>query len=316
MKDFKKLFFKIGGVSLIKHWLKTGMLFYALRLILVLGFSKKNLEILRLALQQKVYKRIKNKYSYVLSKPFIENSSRSIRTDTVWVCWLQGIESAPKLVQECFKSLQKNLRDKQIVLITTDNIDDFVHLPYFIKDKWEKGIITNTHFSDILRIELLLKYGGTWIDSTVLCTSQQIPDYIFKSDFFLYQVLKPGSDGHTINLSSWLMSSKNNNKILLEVRELLYEYWKRENYLEDYFLLHVFIEMVLDKYPSERNKIPKFSNSIPHVLLLQFFEEYNQEKYEHIKSLTPFHKLNYKREVSDLDNKNTFYDFIINQENY
>ena len=37
-------------------------------------------------------------------------------------------------------------------------------------DKYKKGIFTRTHFSDILRLELLTKYGGTWIDASVLIT--------------------------------------------------------------------------------------------------------------------------------------------------
>ena len=37
-------------------------------------------------------------------------------------------------------------------------------------EKWEKGRIPAAMFSDLLRVELLIKYGGTWIDSTVLCT--------------------------------------------------------------------------------------------------------------------------------------------------
>lgn len=34
----------------------------------------------------------------------------------------------------------------------------------------EKGNISNTQFSDILRINLLARYGGYWIDATCLLT--------------------------------------------------------------------------------------------------------------------------------------------------
>jgi hypothetical protein len=37
-------------------------------------------------------------------------------------------------------------------------------------EKYQKKIIDNTHFSDLLRLELLIKYGGTWIDASVLVT--------------------------------------------------------------------------------------------------------------------------------------------------
>jgi len=45
-----------------------------------------------------------------------------------------------------------------------------VELPGYIVEKWEKGRIPAAMFSDLLRVELLIKYGGTWIDSTVFCT--------------------------------------------------------------------------------------------------------------------------------------------------
>ena len=53
-----------------------------------------------------------------------------------------------------------------------------------VMEKWEKGIITHTHMTDLLRLELLIKYGGMWIDATVLCTAkeEEIPCYFFDSD--------------------------------------------------------------------------------------------------------------------------------------
>lgn len=75
-------------------------------------------------------------------------------------------------------------------------------------------------------------------------------------------------------------------------------------------LLKVFIKIC------EENKIPKVPNDLPHVLLLQLFDEYDDNKYNHIKQFTSFHKLSYKQDKSDMEKKNTFYDVIINQNKY
>ena len=123
-------------------------------------------------------------------------------------------------------------------------------------------------------MDLLATHGGLWIDSTVLCTSNNVPEYICNSDLFMYQVLKPGLDGHCIKMSSWLISAKSNNVVLCATRELLYEYWKNNDRLIDYFLLHHFLSICSDKFPEEFLRIPKVPNSIPHILLLQFFEKY------------------------------------------
>lgn len=77
--------------------------------------------------------------------------------------------------------------------------------------------------TDLLRLKLLINYGGLWLDATVLCTGKA-SDYFFSSDLFFFQCLKHGRDGHASYISSWFMSAKTNNKILIAIRELCYEY--------------------------------------------------------------------------------------------
>lgn len=309
------LFRKAGGIQLIKQYWNAGVLIYAGIMSLFLGFSKKGLEILRLSIQFKVHQKLKKVYKSRL-KQLCDLDYTSLpqkKSNNVWVCWLQGIEYAPLLVQRCYASLQKYLTGKNIILLTSENIHEYVSFPDYIIEKWEKGKITNTHFSDLLRLEILINHGGTWIDSTVLCTGSNIPDYIFDSDLFLYQVLKPGRDGHSLNMSSWFISSKTNNKILLVTRGLLYEYWKKKNSLVDYFLIHHFLEIVCERYVEERESIIKSCNSIPHILLLDVFKPYNEDRYQYMKEMSCFHKLSYKHDEELLSKTGTYYDVIINK---
>lgn len=77
-----------------------------------------------------------------------------------------------------------------------------------------------------------------WVDATVLCTSKKenIPDYFFNSDLFLYQILKSNRDGQTQPISNCLISAKTNNTILMMSRYLCYEYLKKNNEMVNYFL--------------------------------------------------------------------------------
>lgn len=52
----------------------------------------------------------------------------------------------------------------------------------------EKGIITNTHFSDLLRIELLINHGGLWLDATTYLTGT-LPNYISENDFLFIEMV-------------------------------------------------------------------------------------------------------------------------------
>ena len=92
----------------------------------------------------------------------------------IWTLWWQGVEQAPEIVKVCLKSQQENMVSNgfQYTVITKDNWKQFIDLPKHIIEKVENGKITLTHFSDIIRAELLKQYGGIWIDATVFCNKK------------------------------------------------------------------------------------------------------------------------------------------------
>lgn len=314
IKSFFQLFKSQGGLRLINDYAHSGVLLYVIGQVLLTGFSKKSLEIVRLGVQLKIRNKLRKRFLGVLQQFDLNYSKHNFvseHSNKVWVCWMQGIENAPPLVQRCYKSLQANLPDREIILITSNNIDEYAEFPDYILDKYHKGLITHTHFSDLLRVELLCKYGGTWIDSTVFCSGSDIPRYIFDSPFFVFQNLKPGANGSISNISNWFITSWSNHKFMLAQRSLLFEYWKNYDYVIDYFFFHHFISIISEYYSDDWNKMIQFPNSFPHVLLLMLFEPFNQEKWNAVTSSCPFHKLAYKRSAEDMAKKGTYYEYIM-----
>ena len=311
MSKLMNIFKKQGGMKLIKQYAKAGALPTALCEFALLGKSRTALEILRLSTTLKTKQKLYKKYKYALDE--FDNSYDSSlphkQSNKVWICWFQGIENAPLVVKRCYQSLKEHLTDRETILITSENMLEYVQFPDFIMDKWKSGQITHTHMTDLLRLELLLKYGGTWIDATVFCTRDRvdIPDYFFDSELFIFQTLKPGRDGHATGLSSWYMSACTNNKVLMAARFLCYEYWKKNNSMVDYFLLHDFIAIALDRYEEEQKAIVPFSNATPHILLLRLFEQYDDRMYGYILEQTPFHKLSYKFNEEQKAMEGTYY---------
>lgn len=308
---------KHGGKKLIKHYITTGTFLTACCEFFLLGKSRTALEILRLAVQCKIKTKIENEFKNEL-KNFNDSYNTSVEhisSNKVWICWFQGIDNAPNLVKRCFQSVKENLYDKDVILITSENMFDYVDFPDFVIHKWKQGIITHTHMTDLLRLELLIKYGGIWMDATVFCSekSKDIPHYFFDSDLFMYQCLKPGRDGHTHMASSWLISAKTNNKILMGTRHLCYEYWKKYNKMVDYFLLHIFVTMMLESNPDDWKAIVPKDNASPHVLLLRLFDEFDENIWDAIRKQTPFHKLTYKYEEELTQIKGTYYDKLFNR---
>lgn len=309
------LFKKKGGWNLIKRYACAHVLFYAIRQLMVSGVSNKSLELLELSVENKILSKLRKKYNRQIKslKLNIDKNNAILsheKSNFVWFCWFQGIDNAPDVVKECYNSICRNLENKRIIVITEDNYCDYIDLPDYLKEKYKRGYISKTHLSDIIRLQLLIKYGGIWIDATVYCSGKNIPEYMINSDLFLFQNLKPGLNGHATCISSWYINSCKNNKILILARDLLFEYWKRRNILIDYFLLHDFIQLAIEVYPKEWNNVMPVSNSTPHIILLRLFEQFDENIWEVVTNMTPFHKFSYKFEEDKTLLKGTYYQYL------
>ena len=171
MKKFMAIFRKVGGKQVLQQYARAHVLLYALGQTLCHGFSKKGLEIVRLAVNNRILNKLRKKNRKAIDAFRASYSpAEQQRSNKVWVCWLQGMDAAPELVQRCYRSLQENLTDREIILLTEDNYRQYVSFPEHIQQKIDTGVITRTHFSDLLRLELLIRHGGTWIDATVFCS--------------------------------------------------------------------------------------------------------------------------------------------------
>ncbi|OOO00116.1 MAG: hypothetical protein ATN35_09040 [Epulopiscium sp. Nele67-Bin004] len=226
----------------------------------------------------------------------------------IWVCWLQGIENAPPVVKACYNNLMKRYPDYKKVLITADNYTDYVEMDSIIVEKWKKGIISNTMFSDVLRLELLVKYGGIWIDSTILCTTEKMPSYIEDSPLFMYRYRL--ADARPTENS--LIGSCKDHVILRVQRDLLIKYWHTRDDLINYSMLNMFFKMLSDNiYSYLWEQVPYLSNG-QMLMSYQFLsQEYNEKQWKLLMESSPFYKLTYKLSDEVLNSTNTYYAHII-----
>ena len=265
---------------------------------------------------------LKRKFEPVLEK--IEGryskESEGKHSRYVWICWLQGMERAPKLVQVCYKSIQQHMQDRNVVLLTEGNIGQYVSLPDYIVKKYKEGIIPTAHYTDLLRLELLIRYGGIWIDSTVLCTGfEGLKDQAFKeildADLFMFQQLRKG-EASFLGISNWFITASGDNWVLKELRDLLYQYWMDYNCVVHYYMFHLFFGMIMEKHPEEAAKMPRYGNRVPHYLSRRIGDEYDEKWLRELESHCCFHKLSYRLSNNVLGSKDTFYDVIINKNRY
>ncbi len=288
-------------IKKINNSIKTGNFFEKLfcMFLIILGFS--NNKIMTLECRNKKYKKIKKKYSKVLDKKYSYEYDNK-KNNIIWFCWLQGYDNLPKLARRCLSSIKEYCNDSKIIFVDKDNYSDYVELPDYIIKKWKNGIISNAHFSDIIRTCLLVEHGGLWIDSSVILLDY-IPDYIYSSNCFMFNM--EGEDD-ILTYNNWFIYSCKNNRVFKYMRDLLFEFWKKENKVQDYFIWHIFMKMVYDKYTEDFHCMTYVPHSSTHVLYHDIINNSKCE-IEHIKRIYPIQKLSYKY---DIDCKNNYYNFI------
>lgn len=274
----------------MKKFYKEGSLKYRIitYLMNIIGYSNKN--IAGLQIKNKVFRYIKRKYKFEVPRSIVKNDFQGVRK-TIWTCWFQGMENAPELVNICIQSIKKNCSDYEIVVITYKNMAKYVTFPDYIIQKWKKGIIKDALMSDLLRMELLIKYGGIWMDATVFMTGK-IPEIIQGSEFFIYSHLD--SNDITMNYNNWFIKSNKNNEFLIRIRDFLYEYWKKEKRVKEYFIWHLAATNIANLYPNLLENMPVISDVIPEQLCMVLNNKYNEKYWNYLCDLTTIHKLSYK----------------------
>lgn len=210
----------------------------------------------------------------------------------LWVYWAQGKDRMPPVVASCLKRLHAMNRDLEIVFLDDRNISDHVQMPAHL---YEKTFGNKTHFSDVLRVSLLARHGGVWLDGTCFCASpiSAMLSRVLQSGFFAYYRNRP--DPYL--LSSWFMAAQPGHLIPTLLRDALYFYWERESVLKDYFLLHFLFEALYNLHREFRkswDRSFKLDAYRPHVLQGKLRDRFDPVEWDRILGSCTIHKLTYK----------------------
>ena len=252
----------------------------------------------------------------------------------IWQLWLQGEDNMPPIVRFCTESVKKENPNRKVILLSRDNLKDYISLPDYIIEKYDKKIISNTHFSDIVRLFLLYQYGGTWVDSTIYM-SGKIPDEIENQPLYFFRDLTSILISEEMSLEEFVLCNdilnlgaftnsisfihaKKGNKILADVLKVVLETWKYENECVDYLFMSYILTAVLfqnPQYKQEFMQIPYHYTTLQYGLMQDYlYKKFDKNIYELIKGITPIHKLTYKK-LKNNKYKNSFYNYFISQLN-
>ena len=226
------------------------------------------------------------------------------QTDNVWTMWLQ--EDVPELIQMCLSTIKKQYPNA--IVITESNMFNYINVPDYIYKKYKNGTIKPCHFSDYLRICLLDKYGGTWIDSTCYMLTK-VPQYMTKENFFIMQ------DIYRKTISNFFIHSAKNNYLTKSMRIFLEEYWKKEDITIDYFFFHAFFLLLVSNDNTAKavwENIPNGLNHITWQIQMQQGKKVNMDMLKYLLKTSFMYKLNRKNKTC-INNPDSWYWFLINK---
>lgn len=234
-------------------------------------------------------------------------------SDNIWICWWQGEDDMPPLVNQCYKLLLSKTNGHPLILITKYNYNEFVSLPDFIIDLVDNGNITITHLSDVLRMALLKTYGGLWLDATYW-----VPQPINIDGLIFYSPKNMISDEAYVSNNRWAVNclgGAKNNKLFCFVYDAFMCYWRKNNALIDYFLIDYLFFIAYENFTDIREMIDATPYTCPELISLDLNAVYNPKDLNDILERNPYLKLDWKQKFREYNSLNelTNYGFFMSQ---
>lgn len=221
--------------------------------------------------------------------------------ERIFSLWLQGENEAPPLVKACFRSIRRNCT-QPLVVLDEKTLGDYTELPGGIMDKYRRGLISHAHFADIVRVELLYRHGGYWLDSTDFVTAP-IPDVIRDADFFVFMAGENINPGHLIQ--NCFIRARKGACMLAAWRAMMLDYWTKEPRAIDYFQ-HQFMFRCLVRHDPRAaalfTEMPRIAQDPTHTLWWEGAEgnpgtitgAFDREAFERLTAGAFFQKTSYK----------------------
>lgn len=254
---------------------------------------------------------LRNNFEYIYNT-FQDKNEENIAEDApIWILWWQGEDKAPNIVKKCINSVREYSGTHPVIVLDKHSYDNYVQINADIVEKLKKGNISITHFSDILRLNLLYQNGGIWVDATILACK----DFLEEIKNYSFYTIRHGkfSDYHVCKglWSTFLLAANKGNNIIKLFRDVLEDYLKKENIMITYLLIDCIIAVGYEDISYIRNEINKVPINNVNVFELQprLTHKYEQNDFDKLKENNSLFKVSYKISF-ETECKDTYYNRI------
>lgn len=312
---------EFGGLRLVCEYARIGLLSDIISACMRCAVNGSSLKTVYSVIMEKAEHVLKQRYGKMIDQALQKNRSnedikKSGVPHIIWTCWLQGMEKAPPLVRACISSQKKVFSDYEHRVLTLDNYRQWIEIPEYVKRKYAKGRIPSASFSDLLRLAVLKKYGGVWMDATVLCTGfgndtlKNQWHNVMNSHFTLCRYYQRGAKA-PIGLSTWLIAATQDNIIINTVNDMLMAYWHDYDCTIDYYMIHLFIDMCMKAIPDTAQRMPKMNSRYCLMLGNCLYADYNELAWRDLIAHVGIHKLNYRKTEEAMKNCHSYCEYIL-----
>ncbi len=277
---------------------------------------------LRRTIAQYKYKRLTNYLDQYYSKTaeFMpeQTSSESNCSNTIWTAWLQGEQNAPEVIRLTLASIRTFANGHPVVVLSNDNVDQYIDMPQIIKLKHESGAMGHAHYADVIRMMILTQYGGLWLDATMLL-HEPISEEAFECPFYSVGFKYCQGDKY-ISRNKWLVGiigGYRNSIYLARISKMLSQFWEEHNIAIDYFVFDYFVFLLYQKDSSFRLLVDNLPQMVhyTHVLRKIINCPYKEEQLEKLYISDQIYCLTYRGKYIKTTQKGdmTFYGYLYNQ---
>ncbi|MFR9566868.1 MAG: capsular polysaccharide synthesis protein [Rikenellaceae bacterium] len=247
---------------------------------------------------------IERNYSEIINRHINEPPQlRRVEEPKIWIFWGQGEDNMPPLIRACYRQLTH--LNGNSVLLTNDNLHNYVELPPIIYEKVHDGMVSWANYSDIIRNRLLSRYGGLWLDATVW-VSQRVPlEKLNETPIYTAHGAVSRSRCSTffwtsgeLNWSSWCLWSREAGYPLFSfVGDMLCAIASKERVLPDYVTQDYLIDYLLAHLPSVKHDMKRMtlSNDGRLELANMMNEPFDNKRYCEVAQREFVFKLSFRR---------------------
>ena len=327
-KDFDRLiarFRQFGGWRLVWQYARMGVLWTGAKELVRCILHRRSVKAAYPVITEKVNSLLLEQYKYVLEDGLQkygaanEKATEQKKPRVIWTTWLQGEDKAPEMMKVGWNSWRRYLPDYELRIITMENLSQWTILPDWFVEKYRKGIVPPALFSDVMRLDLLVRHGGTWMDGTVLCTGfpterlQRKWEEIEASKLCLFRYFQRGRK-EPVGMSTWFISARQGNAALATARDMMLAYWCDYNCTVDYYLPHLCIGAALNRMPALVAAMPRCNNTHSVLLGASLGRDFDKAAWKDLTDHVSFHKLNFRKSEEAALNPRSYYNFIVKYE--